>query len=137
VRLIAATNRDLPALVAAREFRIDLYYRLKVFPIHLPTLRDRRQDIPVLVRYFVQRLSRRMNKVIDSIPTATMDTLTSWDWPGNIRELENFMERSVILSKGPTLTIPADRTATLKRSYLAPRHQPGNRRARTHSSYSA
>jgi len=107
VRLIAATNRDLAALVAAREFRSDLYYRLKVFPIQLPPLRDRRQDIPLLVRYFVQRLSRRMNKAIDSIPTATMDTLTSWDWPGNIRELENFMERSVILSKGPTLTIPA------------------------------
>ena len=107
VRLIAATNRDLAALVAAREFRSDLYYRLKVFPIQLPPLRDRRHDIPLLVRYFVQRLSRRMNKVIDSIPTATMDTLTSWDWPGNIRELENFMERSVILSKGPTLTIPA------------------------------
>ena len=107
VRLIAATNRDLSALVAAREFRSDLYYRLKVFPIQLPPLRERRQDIPLLVRYFVQRLSRRMNKAIDCIPTATMDTLTSWDWPGNIRELENFMERSVILSKGPTLTIPA------------------------------
>jgi formate hydrogenlyase transcriptional activator len=107
VRLIAATNRDLAALVAAREFRSDLYYRLKVFPIQLPPLRDRRADIPLLVRYFVQRLSRRMNKAIDSIPTATMDTLTNWDWPGNIRELENFMERSVILSTGPILTIPA------------------------------
>jgi len=107
VRLIAATNRELATLVAAREFRSDLYYRLKVFPIQMPPLRERRQDIPLLVRYFVQRLSRRMNKVIDSIPTATMDILTSWDWPGNIRELENFLERSVILSRGPTLTIPA------------------------------
>jgi formate hydrogenlyase transcriptional activator len=107
VRLIAATNRELASLVAAREFRSDLYYRLKVFPIQMPPLRERRQDIPLLVRYFVQRLSRRMNKVIDSIPTATMDILTSWDWPGNIRELENFLERSVILSRGPTLTIPA------------------------------
>lgn len=107
VRLIAATNRDLAALVAAREFRSDLYYRLKVFPIQLPPLRDRRQDIPLLVRYFVQRLSRRMNKAIESIPAATMDALISWDWPGNIRELENFLERSVILSKGPSLAIPA------------------------------
>jgi formate hydrogenlyase transcriptional activator len=120
VRLIAATNRDLAALVAAREFRSDLYYRLKVFPIQLPPLRDRRQDIPLLVRYFVQRLSRRMNKVIDSIPAATMDTLTSWDWPGNIRELENFMERSVILSVGPTLAIPA--------SELRPLNEPTSRR---------
>lgn len=116
VRLIAATNRDLASLVAAREFRSDLYYRLKVFPIQLPSLRERRQDIPLLVRYFVQRLSRRMNKVIDNIPTATMDALMSWDWPGNIRELENFMERSVILSAGPTLTIPAAELRPLNES---------------------
>jgi formate hydrogenlyase transcriptional activator len=107
VRLIAATNRDLAGLVAAREFRSDLYYRLKVFPIEVPPLRERRQDIPLLVRYFVQRLSRRMNKVIESIPAPTMEALISWDWPGNIRELENFLERSVILSKGPALVIPA------------------------------
>ena len=107
VRLIAATNRDLASLVVAREFRSDLYYRLRVFPIQVPSLRERRQDIPLLVRYFVQRFSRRMKKNIDSVPAATMDVLTSWDWPGNIRELENFLERSVILSKGPVLSIPA------------------------------
>ncbi len=107
VRLLAATNRDLATLVTAREFRSDLYYRLRVFPIHVPALRERREDIPLLVRYFVQRLSHRMNKTIDSISAATMETLTSWDWPGNVRELENFLERSVILSKGPELTIPA------------------------------
>ncbi|HVO60221.1 MAG TPA: sigma 54-interacting transcriptional regulator [Terriglobales bacterium] len=116
VRLIAATNRDLATLVAAREFRSDLYYRLRVFPIQLPPLRERRQDIRLLVRYFVQRLSRRMNKVIDSIPAATMEVLNSWDWPGNIRELENFLERSVILSKGPTLTIPAAELRPLNES---------------------
>jgi formate hydrogenlyase transcriptional activator len=106
IRLIAATNRDLAGLVAAREFRSDLYYRLRVFPIGLPPLRERRQDIPLLVRYFVQRLARRMDKNIDSIPVATMELLNSWHWPGNIRELENFLERCVILSKGPTLSVP-------------------------------
>jgi formate hydrogenlyase transcriptional activator len=120
VRLIAATNRDLASLVVAREFRSDLYYRLRVFPILVPPLRDRRQDIPLLVRYFVQRFSRRMNKGIESIPAATMDVLTSWDWPGNVRELENFLERSVILSKGPALTIPA--------AELKPLTETGSRR---------
>jgi formate hydrogenlyase transcriptional activator len=106
VRLIAATNRDLASLVAAREFRSDLYYRLRVFPVHLPPLRERRSDIPMLVRYFVQRLAGRMDKNIESIPVTTMDLLNSWDWPGNVRELENFLERCVILSRGPALTVP-------------------------------
>ena len=106
VRLIAATNRDLSKLVAERQFRSDLYYRLNVFPIRVPPLRERRKDIPLLVRYFVQRLSRRMNKTIESIPSETMSALVSWDWPGNVRELENFIERSVILSTGPTLKVP-------------------------------
>ena len=106
VRLIVATNRDLANLVATREFRSDLYYRIRVFPVRLPPLRERRTDIPWLVRYFVQRLARRMDKKIENIPVVTMDLLNSWDWPGNVRELENFLERCVILSKGPTLTVP-------------------------------
>lgn len=106
VRLIAATNRDLPKLVAERQFRSDLYYRLNVFPIRVPPLRERRKDIPLLVRYFVQRLSHRMNKTVESIPGDTMNALLSWDWPGNVRELENFIERSVILTTGPSLKVP-------------------------------
>jgi transcriptional regulator with GAF, ATPase, and Fis domain len=106
VRLIAATNRDLGQMVADKQFRSDLYYRLKVFPITLPPLRERREDIPVLVRSFVDRHARRMNREIKSIPTDVMQALTNWDWPGNIRELENFVERAVILSKGPALRAP-------------------------------
>jgi len=106
VRLIAATNRNLEQMVANREFRSDLYYRLRVFPITLPSLRDRRSDIPLLVRYFVSKHARRMGKQIESIPPEIMKALTKWDWPGNVRELENFIERSVILSKGPQLRIP-------------------------------
>ncbi|MGA3196607.1 MAG: sigma 54-interacting transcriptional regulator [Terriglobales bacterium] len=105
-RLIAATNRDLAESVREHEFRSDLYYRLNVFPIHLPPLRDRRDDIPLLVEYFVQKCARRMNKSIISIPQKTMSALTSWDWPGNIRELENFVERSVILTNGSVLSAP-------------------------------
>jgi formate hydrogenlyase transcriptional activator len=103
VRLIAATNRDLGKMVADRQFRSDLYYRLKVFPITLPPLRERREDIPLLVRYFVEKHARRMNRQIETIPADVMRALTRWDWPGNIRELENFLERAVILTKGPTL----------------------------------
>ena len=106
VRLVAATNRNLEQMVANREFRSDLYYRLRVFPITLPSLRDRRADIPLLVRYFVSKHARRMSKQIESIPLEVMKALTKWDWPGNVRELENFIERSVILSKGPNLRIP-------------------------------
>jgi PAS domain S-box-containing protein len=103
VRLVAATNRDLMKMVADKEFRSDLYYRLKVFPITLPPLRERREDIPLLVNYFVDKHSRRLDRKIETIPSETMRVLTRWDWPGNIRELENFIERAVILTKGPIL----------------------------------
>jgi formate hydrogenlyase transcriptional activator len=106
VRLIAATNRDLAQMVAEKEFRSDLYYRLKVFPIFSPPLRDRVGDIPVLVRHFVTGLSRRMGKNITTIPEKTMQALCRWPWPGNIRELENFLERSVILTRGSELYVP-------------------------------
>jgi len=106
VRLIAATNRDLAEMVAEKQFRSDLYYRLKVFPIFSPPLRDRTGDIPVLVRHFVSSHSRRMGKNITSIPGQTMQALCRWPWPGNIRELENFLERSVILTRGPELYVP-------------------------------
>jgi formate hydrogenlyase transcriptional activator len=106
-RLIAATNRDLAELVRQKnEFRSDLYYRLNVFPIRVPPLRERREDIPLLVVHFVQKCARRMNKTIKSIPKATMDALLGWDWPGNVRELENFIERSVILTQGSVLVAP-------------------------------
>ena len=106
VRLIAATNRNLEKMVANREFRSDLYYRLRVFPIALPPLRERRQDIPLLVRYFVTKHARRMGKQVETVPSQVMKALTKWNWPGNIRELENFIERAVILSKGPVLHVP-------------------------------
>jgi formate hydrogenlyase transcriptional activator len=106
VRLVAATNRDLAQMVADKEFRSDLYYRLRVFPILLPPLRERREDIPLLVRYFVDKHSRQLYKKIETIQPETMRALTRWDWPGNIRELENFIERAVILTKGPVLRAP-------------------------------
>lgn len=106
VRLIAATNRNLEKMVADREFRSDLYYRLRVFPITIPPLRERREDIPLLVRYFVAQHARQMNKRIETISAEVMKALTKWPWPGNVRELENFIERSVILTRGPTLRIP-------------------------------
>jgi PAS domain S-box-containing protein len=106
VRLIAATNRDLAAMVVEKQFRVDLFYRLKVFPVFAPSLRDRVSDIPMLVRHFVSIHSRRMGKVVETIPEATMEALKGWKWPGNIRELENFVERSVILTPGSVLHIP-------------------------------
>jgi PAS domain S-box-containing protein len=106
VRLIAATNRDLAQMVADKEFRSDLFYRLKVFPIFAPPLRDRSEDIPTLVRHFVAAHSRRMGKSIVKIPDATMKALMRWSWPGNIRELENMLERAVILTRGPELYVP-------------------------------
>jgi formate hydrogenlyase transcriptional activator len=105
-RLVAATNRDLTAMVEDREFRADLYYRLNVFPITVPPLRDRREDIPLLVRYFVQQYARRMNRRITSIPAEAMQVLARYHWPGNIRELQNFIERAVIITPGPTLQAP-------------------------------
>ncbi len=106
VRLVAATNRDLEKMIENREFRSDLYYRLNVFPIRIPPLRERPDDIPLLVRYFVQKYARRMEKQIESIPAAAMRKLSAWHWPGNIRELENFIERSVILTHGSALQVP-------------------------------
>lgn len=106
VRLLAATNRNLDEMVAEKLFRSDLYYRLNVFPLTLPALRDRRQDIPLLVRYFVLQFARRMDKAIDTIPTETMTVLSRYDWPGNIRELENLIERAIILTQGTALYVP-------------------------------
>jgi PAS domain S-box-containing protein len=105
-RLIAATNRDLADAVRRNEFRSDLYYRLNVFPVRVPPLRERREDIPLLVEHFVQKFARRMKKSITSIPKRTMDALMGWEWPGNVRELENFIERSVILTQGSVLVAP-------------------------------
>jgi len=106
VRLVAATNRNLEKMVADREFRSDLFYRLNVFPIRIPPLRERKDDIPLLVPYFVEKFAKQMQKRIESIPVATMKALTAWDWPGNIRELENFIERAVILTRGESLSAP-------------------------------
>lgn len=106
VRLIAATNRDLETMVASREFRSDLYYRLNVFPIRVPPLRERKEDIPLLVGYFVQKFAKQMQKHIKRIPPAVMKAFIAWDWPGNIRELENLVERSVILTRGRGLEAP-------------------------------
>ena len=106
VRMIAATHRDLPAMIRNSQFREDLFYRLNVFPIEIPPLRERREDIELLVHFFVSRLSRRMQKRIRSVPKAAMDALVNADWPGNIRELENFIERCVILTQGDELNVP-------------------------------
>jgi formate hydrogenlyase transcriptional activator len=106
VRLVAATNRDLSQMVAARTFRNDLYYRLRVFPLLMPPLRERQEDIPALVRYFVEKHARRMNRAVETIPAETLDLLVRYPWPGNIRELENLIERAVIVSPGPVLRVP-------------------------------
>ncbi len=106
VRLIAATNRDLLAMVQQKEFREDLYYRLSVFPIYIPPLRERKDDIPLLVHYFVSSLARTMRKLIRIIPREAMAAMENWPWPGNVRELQNFIERSVILTSGETLAAP-------------------------------
>jgi DNA-binding NtrC family response regulator len=111
-RLIAATNRDLATMVEEQKFRSDLYYRLNVFPVRVPPLRERREDIPLLVRHFVQQFSRRMNRSVETIPSDTMNTLIRYDWPGNIRELQNVIERAVILSTGPVLKVPMDHLKT-------------------------
>jgi formate hydrogenlyase transcriptional activator len=105
-RLIAATNQDLAAMVQERKFRSDLFYRLNVFPVQVPPLRERQEDIPLLVRHFVQQYARQMSKLIDTIPSEVMNVLTRYHWPGNIRELQNLMERAVILSQGPVLKVP-------------------------------
>jgi len=117
-RLIAATNRDLGTMVEKQAFRADLYYRLNIFPIHVPPLRERSEDIPLLVRHFTAQFARRMNRAIDSIPAESMNALRRYPWPGNIRELQNLIERAVILSPGPVLRVPVEelkaRTATAR-----------------------
>jgi formate hydrogenlyase transcriptional activator len=106
VRLVAATHRDLERMMAEGQFRSDLYYRLNVFPIEIPPLRERSEDIPLLVWHFVQQFAERMGKTIEAIPAEAMDALTGYAWPGNIRELQNLMERAVILSRGVVLQVP-------------------------------
>ena len=110
---MAATNRDLEEMIAKKEFRSDLYYRLNVFPIRIPPLRKRKEDIPLLVSYFVRKFAKQMQKKIESISPAVMKGLTAWEWPGNIRELENFIERAVILTRSKSLEAPL---AELRRS---------------------
>ena len=124
VRVLAATNRDISKAVANHEFRSDLYYRLHVFPIRLPSLRQRSEDIPILVHYFVQKSAKRMNKNIENIPAETMEALGQWHWPGNIRELENFIERSVIMTDGPSLRAPVDELGAIVGD-LSSETQPG------------
>jgi formate hydrogenlyase transcriptional activator len=120
-RVVAATNADLSRLVAERKFRSDLFYRLNVFPIQIPPLRDRREDIPLLVRYFVQKFSRSLNKLVQYVPTEAMDALVAYSWPGNIRELENLLERAVILSPGKELRVPL---SELRNALAAPADEP-------------
>src|SRR5438477_6606257 len=126
IRLIAATNRDLAKAVAERDFRSDLYYRLNVFPIRMPPLRDRRDDIPLLVRYFVQKFARKMNKQVDTIPSETMNSLVGWEWPGNVRELENFIERAVILTRGSALEVPVSDLGNGSADKITPRITDSN-----------
>ena len=114
VRVVAATNQDLSEMVEKKEFRSDLYYRLNVFPLVVPPLRERREDIPVLVRYFAQKFARNLNRSIERIPADTIDALTAYAWPGNIRELENLVERAVILSTGPDLMFPLSELKTAR-----------------------
>ena len=118
-RLIAATNRDLEAMVSEQKFRSDLFFRLNVFPVHVPPLREREGDIPLLVGRFAQQFSRRMNKAIETIPSATMDALCRYHWPGNIRELQNVIERAVILSTGSTLNVDVADLKISKDGYVA------------------
>jgi len=118
VRMIAATHRDLPAMIREDKFREDLFYRFNVFPIEIPPLRERREDIPLLVHYFVSKLSQRMGKKIKSIPSRAMELLANAAWPGNVRELENVIERAVILTQGSELYVP---TVELRNAAPAPR----------------
>jgi formate hydrogenlyase transcriptional activator len=133
-RLIAATNRNLEELVSEQKFRSDLYYRLNVFPVRVPSLRERPEDIPLLVRHFVQQFSRRISKVIDTIPSDTMTTLVKYPWPGNIRELQNVIERAVILTKGPVLTVPSDDLRVPNTVSITPVTAPMNHAAGTNGS---
>jgi formate hydrogenlyase transcriptional activator len=116
LRLVTATNRDLASAIENHEFRSDLFYRLSVFPISMPPLRERPEDIPLLVRYYVLKFSQRMGRTIETVPRETIKVLAEWHWPGNVRELENLMERSVILSEGSVLRVPL---AELEKEILA------------------
>ena len=124
VRVVAATHRDLEGMILEKLFRSDLYYRLNVFPIHVPPLRERPEDIPLLVQHFVQQATRRMRKTIDTIPSETMEALIRYRWPGNIRELENIIERAVILTPGPVLRLsPRDLNSRVLPDQSADRYQ--------------
>ncbi len=130
VRVVAATNGDLARLVEEKKFRSDLYYRLNVFPIVLPPLRDRPEDVPLLVRYFVQKISRRQNKTVEYVPSDVMDALVNYSWPGNVRELENLIERAVLLSSGKELQVPigelkASRTSSASARQATVNEPPG------------
>jgi formate hydrogenlyase transcriptional activator len=116
VRIVAATNQDLAAMVRERQFRADLYYRLNVFPVKLPPLRERQEDIPALVNHFVRKFAARMNKSIEAVPAEVLDVLMLHDWPGNVRELQNFVERAVIMSAGGELRPPLDELEQLATS---------------------
>jgi formate hydrogenlyase transcriptional activator len=124
VRIVAATHRDLEGMILEKQFRSDLYYRLNVFPINVPPLRERPEDIPLLAHYFVQQATRRMRKTIDTVPLGTMEALIHYRWPGNIRELENVIERAVILSPGPVLRLsPRDLKSRISPGQNTDRHQ--------------
>ncbi len=124
VRIVAATHRDLEGMILEKQFRSDLYYRLNVFPINVPPLRERPEDIPLLVQHFVQQATQRMRKTIDTIPSETMEALILYRWPGNIRELENVIERAVILSPGPVLRLsPRDLKSRITPGQNTDRHQ--------------
>jgi formate hydrogenlyase transcriptional activator len=124
VRLIAATNRNLEQAVGEGRFRSDLFFRVNVFPIRMPALRERREDIPLLVHFFVERLAREMGKQIETVPSRTMERLSAYDWPGNVRELQNIIERALVLSRGPALEVPPDSLLDafpeVRRSTVAP-----------------
>jgi formate hydrogenlyase transcriptional activator len=123
VRIIAATNRDLKAMVDENRFRADLYYRLNVFPLSVPCLRQRREDIPLLARHFIQKHAQRMGRRIETIPKHVLEALMDYDWPGNIREFQNVIERSVVLSNGPELHVAMPeigRSAPVTMQYRTP-----------------
>jgi len=121
IRLVAATNRELDRMIEEKQFRSDLYYRLNVFPIRLPPLRERPEDIPLLVRYFSQKYARQMQKRIENIPAAAMRKLARWHWPGNVRELQNLVERAVILTRSSTLAISVPELANSGANLAAPK----------------
>jgi formate hydrogenlyase transcriptional activator len=132
VRLLAATNRNLADSMARHQFRSDLFYRLSVFPIIVPPLRERLEDIPLLVRHFVRKFALRMNRPIETISKETMTAITEWHWPGNVRELENFMERSVILSEGNALRVPLSELRAPKQFHAEPENHTLDSAERSH-----